>query len=176
MNKKINQENLNATMQYVEKVSENALNQLRETDPEAAKRLEQMNALFNDEDFMNKFIACDEKEDMIRLCAEHGFVMTMDELDGLLAQTKGMLQKLVDNDGKLTEEDLEQVAGGIFDTAIKVANALSSAAKVAGTICKYVPVLDQYASTLDNYASTLDKYAKYASRALSVGRCLLNLL
>ena len=112
MNEYINQENLNASMRLLSSMSEMGLNQLREIDPEAAKRQEQMNALFEDQDFVNKFMACEEKEAMIQLCAEYGCVMTMEELDALLVQVHGTLKKLVDNDGELTEEDLEQVAGG----------------------------------------------------------------
>ena len=43
-----------------------------------------MNEVFGDMEFMAQFFACDEKEDMIKLCEERGISMTMEELDEIL--------------------------------------------------------------------------------------------
>ena len=80
MNENINQENLNATLHYLDKMSQMSLNQLRETDPEAAKRQEQMTELFKDEDFVSKFVDCEEKEEMIFNTAEQVYFPYFDIL------------------------------------------------------------------------------------------------
>ena len=39
--------------------------------------------------------------------------MSEEELDTVLAQVSSLVKKMAHNDGQLTEEDLEQVAGGV---------------------------------------------------------------
>lgn len=108
----VNQENLNASVRYLDKVGEANMEKLRESNPELAERLDKLGSLFGSEDFCKQLAACADKEAAAKLFADHGFEITMEELEALMAQIKGICRKLVENDGELSEEDLEMVAGG----------------------------------------------------------------
>ena len=109
----INGTNLKASLRSMDKLGERNLELLRESDPAQAARAEHMNEVFGDTEFMAQFFACDEKEDMIKLCEERGISMTMEELDEILGAIADTYNKLVANDGELSDEELEQVAGGL---------------------------------------------------------------
>ena len=64
--------------------------------------------------------------------------MSEEELDTVLAQVSSLVKKMAHNDGQLTEEDLEQVAGGIFGiTRDRICNMLAVTTKVSCTILGY---------------------------------------
>ena len=112
MNKTINQNNLNASLRMLDKMGKASLEQLKATDPQQGERLEQLNSLLKNEDFCQKFIACAHKQEAARLFADYGLTLTETELEGLISQIRTITQKLLDNDGELSEEHLEQIAGG----------------------------------------------------------------
>ena len=112
MEKTINQDNLNATLRFLDKQGEAALEQLKHTDPEQGKKLEQLGVLLNNEDFRNQFAACPDKQEAVKLFAENGLALTETDIEVLVAQIYSVARKLLDNDGALSEEDLEQIAGG----------------------------------------------------------------
>ena len=108
----INQENLQASLRFLDKIGEANVETMKNTDPEQAARLEQMGKLFSDEDFCKQLVACDGKESAIKLFEDNGFDITSDELDLMDAQIKAIVKTLVENDGLLGEDELEMVAGG----------------------------------------------------------------
>ena len=57
--------------------------------------------------------------------------MSEEELDTVLAQVSSLVKKMAHNDGQLTEEDLEQVAGGISYSRIGAVLAVSVKASCA---------------------------------------------
>ena len=126
MSKTINQDNLNATLRMLDKMGEATLEQLKLTDPQQAERMEQLSALLSSEDFCKEFLACTEKPAAVKLFADNGMEMTEDDIAVLAAQIHAMAQKLVENDGELSEEDLEQIAGGgLFAWIAGIGAALS---------------------------------------------------
>ena len=112
MSKTINQDNLNATLRILDKMGEANLEQLKSTDPALAERMEQLSTLLSREDFMKQFVACPDKQAAVQLFADHGLVLTEEDVTVLANQIQSIVQKLMDNDGSLSEADLEQIAGG----------------------------------------------------------------
>ena len=112
MNMNVNQEKLNASLRYLDKMGEMNLQQLQETDPEQAKKLEKLSALFLNEEFRNQLVACTDKKAAVRLFADYDFPLTEEEATELNALIYGIAKKIVENGGELSEEDLEQVCGG----------------------------------------------------------------
>lgn len=129
MNQTINQENLNATLRMLDKMGRTYLEQVKSTNPKQAKKMEQLDTLFSREDFIQQFIACPDRQAAIQLFEDNGLVLTGEEVEMLLLQLKGLTKKLMDNDGALSDEDLEQIAGG----ASVLAWLAGVAATVAGT-------------------------------------------
>ena len=119
MNKMINMENMNASLRMLDKMGEMTLHHMKETDPAAAEQLEKLGNLFNNEDFCKQFVACENKETAAKLFADNGFALTMEQVEALMTQLKAIGRKLVDNDGQLTEADLEMIAGGSTEDALK---------------------------------------------------------
>ena len=57
--------------------------------------------------------------------------MSEEELNTVLAQVSSLVKKMAHNDGQLTEEDLEQVAGGISFARIGAVLAITTKASCA---------------------------------------------
>ena len=112
MSNDVNRGKLSASMRLLDKIGEMNLIQLRGSDPEAADRLDQLGALLGSEDFCKQLAACADKEAAAKLFADHCFAITMEELEALVDQIKGICCKLAENDGELSDEDLEMIAGG----------------------------------------------------------------
>ena len=116
MSKKINQEALNTTLRFLEKMGQSNMEQLKQTDPVNSQQLDKLDALFNNMEFCQQFLSCADKQEAVRLFADHGFTFTEEHIDKLVFQINGLIQKLMENDGVLNEEDLEQIAGGASAT------------------------------------------------------------
>ena len=132
MSKTINQEILNATLRFLDKQGEATLEQLKTTDPAKAEQMEKLGALLSNEDFSKQFIACTENQAAVKLFADNGLAVTEGEAEALMAQVKAIAQKLLDNNGELSEEDLEQIAGGAASTGVIAGVATASAVVGAG--------------------------------------------
>ena len=112
MNNTINQEKLNASIRFLNKKGEACLEQMRLENPEAANYMEKMGNLFKNEEFCLKFYDCKDLQSAVALFVENGVEMTEEGVKALIDYVKAIIKKLRENDGELTEEDLEQVAGG----------------------------------------------------------------
>ena len=120
MSKTINQDNLNASLRFFQKRGEMQLEQLRAADPQQAELVEKLRALFHNEDLCLAFFSCADAPAAVQLLADNGIPMAEAEVKLLDTQLRAIAQKLMDNDGTLSEEELEQIAGGVD---AKTANA-----------------------------------------------------
>ncbi len=112
MSKTINQEKLNGTLRFLEKQGEVNLEMMRESDPATAERVDKLVSLFKNEEFDKQLVACSDNQAVVKLFAENGVEMTEEDAEATMAYIKGLVQKLMENDGELSEEELEMVAGG----------------------------------------------------------------
>ena len=112
MSKTINQDNLNATLRMLNKMGEANLEQLKNTNHEQAEQVEKLGILLSNEDFCKQFVTSPDKQTAVQLFADHGLVLTEEDVTVLANQIRSIVQKLMDNDGSLSEADLEQIAGG----------------------------------------------------------------
>ena len=117
MNKTINQDNLSASLRFLDKQGEAVLEQLKTTDPAKAEQMEKLGTLLSSEGFCKQFAADTDKQARVKLFADNGINLTGEEVEGLSAQIADLAQKLMDNDGTLGEEDLERISGGISTAA-----------------------------------------------------------
>jgi predicted ribosomally synthesized peptide with nif11-like leader len=108
----MNKEKLNASVRYLNKVGEANLEKMRAADHEEAERFAKLGELLSNEAFAQQFVACADKEAAAKLFAAQGFEITMEELEDLIVQIKNLRQQLLNNDGELSEDALEIVAGG----------------------------------------------------------------
>ena len=108
----INQEKLNASLRYFDKMGEQNLEQLKAADPDAAQQVEKLNAVLRNEEFLQRFVVCANKQEGVKLFADYGFTVTEEEVAELAAYTMKIANKLMEHDGGLSEEELEQIAGG----------------------------------------------------------------
>lgn len=118
MTKTINQDNLNASVRMLDKIGETNLAQLKLVDAAQAERMEKLGELLKSQSFLDQFIACPDLQAAHKLFEDNGLLLSQEEMDGLMLQIKTFAKKLLDNDGVLSEEDLEQVAGGLSAGAI----------------------------------------------------------
>ena len=108
----MNQEKLNASVRYLNKTGEANLEKLKAANHEEAERFAKLGELLSNESFAKQFVACADKEAAAKLFADHDFAITMEELEDLIVQIKTLRQQLLNNDGELSEDALEMVAGG----------------------------------------------------------------
>lgn len=69
---------------------------------------EKVKVLVQDEAFVKALINCDNPEDVQKLFADHGVELTLEEV----TQMGKALEKMDPQSGELSEDDLEDVAGG----------------------------------------------------------------
>ena len=112
----INQEKLNGSIRYLNKMGDMAVESLREAAPEVSERLERLGELLKDKEFCNQFVTSESKEAAVKLFTDRGFDITDEELKALATRTRDLVHQLIENDGELSEEELERVAGGKGDT------------------------------------------------------------
>ena len=96
----------------LDKMGKASLEQLKATDPQQAEKLEQLNSLLKNEDFCQKFVSCPDAQTAVTLFADHGFLLSEEEAAALMVYIKDIAAKLIENDGELSEEELELISGG----------------------------------------------------------------
>ena len=107
MNKAINQDSLNASLRFLDKIGQANAEQLKQTDPAHSEQMEKLGSLFTNEEFCQQFLRSANQQEAVQLFADHGFDLTVDQIDRLVLQLNGLMKKLMENDGVLSEEDLE---------------------------------------------------------------------
>lgn len=112
MAKEMNKEALNASLRMIDKYGERNIELLRQQDAAAAEKMEKVGELLKDEAFIAAFLAADSAEEAAALFVGRGVEMGAEETTQLAKQIVSLSNKLLENDGELTEEELEQIAGG----------------------------------------------------------------
>lgn len=104
-------ENMKNTAHMLEKRSAMMLEQARQ-EGEIPADVEKFLDLLHNEAFRADFMNCASAEAVKELLDRNGIPFTMEDVDAMLMAMGTTLQKLDENNGELTEEDLEQIAGG----------------------------------------------------------------
>ena len=104
-------ENLMNTARMLEKKTNIMLEQAR-LEGEIPASAEKFLELMGQESFVKEFNNCASAEAVKELLDRNGVDFTMEEIDAILVGIGTMLLKVEENNGELTEEDLEQIAGG----------------------------------------------------------------
>ena len=104
-------ENLINTARMLEKRSAMLMEQAR-MEGEVPASAEKFMELLHDEAFSKEFFNCASEAAVKELLDRNGVDFSMEEIDAIMVGVGTTLQKLEENNGELTEEDLEQVAGG----------------------------------------------------------------
>ena len=73
---------------------------------------EQLMSLMKNKEFVEKMLKCKKAAEVQALFAEYGCELTLEEVNSLCKQLKSTFQKALENGGELSENDLEDVAGG----------------------------------------------------------------
>ena len=151
----VNRDNLKASLRMLEKRKEMILEQAKTQDiDEQSQRIIELES---DEAFMKKLMNCDSAEKVQALFKENGADIAMEQVNDLLKGIGELLIQLGNNDGELTEDELEQIAGGwswkgfvtgtLLGVAVFVVGALSVAAEV-GTAGLATPLVAAVAVAL----------------------------
>lgn len=112
MKNEMNNEALQANLKMLNKQGEFVMESVRPHNPEAAEKFEKLSNLLENEAFIKSFVSSASAEDAAALFAENGLELTVDEVQLLAKQLHNIIEKLFENGGELSEEDLEQIAGG----------------------------------------------------------------
>jgi hypothetical protein len=104
-------ENLKNAAYMLEKRSQMMLQQAK-ADGTVSPAEEKFIELMKHESFVREFSNCTSFEAAKELLERNGVDMPMEELQSILTAAANILIKLEENNGELTDEDLEQVAGG----------------------------------------------------------------
>ena len=134
-------ENMKNTAYMLEKRSQMMLEQAK-ADGTVSPAEEKFIELMKHESFAREFANCTSFEAAKELLERNGVDMPMEELQSILTAAANILIKLEENNGELTDEDLEQVAGGwswkgffigLAAGAVLAAAMVASAAIMVGT-------------------------------------------
>ena len=134
-------ENMKNTAYMLEKRSQMMLEQAK-ADGTVSPAEEKFIELLHHESFSLEFSNCASLEAMKELLERNGVDFTMDEMKAILIGAGTIFQKVEENNGELSEEDLEQVAGGwswkgffigMVAGAVIAAAMVASAAIMVGT-------------------------------------------
>ena len=158
----VHQDNLKASLRMLEKRKDMMLEQAKTQDlDEQSQRIIELE---NDEAFTKKLMNCDSAEKVQALFKENGVDFSMEQVNDLLKGIAELLIQLGNNDGELTEDELEQIAGGwnwrgfisgvITGVALVVVSALAVAAEV-GTAGLATPLAAAVAVALPSALGTV---------------------
>ena len=104
-------ENMKNTAYMLEKRSEMMLEQARQ-DGTIPAEVEKFTELMKHDSFTQALLNCASAEAVKELLDRNGVNFSMEDIDAMLVTIGTTMLKLDENNGELTEEDLEQVAGG----------------------------------------------------------------
>lgn len=106
----VNRENLKASARMLEKRKDMILEQasMEKLDEQSLKIME----LENDTEFTGKLMNCDSAEKVQALYKENGVELSIEQVNDLLKSVGELILKLDQNDGELTDDELEQISGG----------------------------------------------------------------
>ena len=132
-------ENMKNTFYALEKRNSMMLEQAR-AKGEVSPAVEKFMELLKDEAFAKDFANCASAEAMKELLDRNGVDFSMEEIDSILIGIGTLVQKLEENDGELSEEELEMIAGGFCWVSFwsAVGSGIVMAAAVVGCVLAVV--------------------------------------
>ena len=104
-------ENMQNTARMLEKRSQMMLESAK-ADGTVSAAEEKFIELLKHESFAQEFVSCASLEAAKELLEKNAVDLSMDELQSIQTAAVTILAKIDENNGELSEEDLEQVAGG----------------------------------------------------------------
>ena len=107
----VNQDKLKASLRFLDKQGEMTVETLKVNGQDVSKA-EKLEELFKDEDFVKELAPTSNAAEAQAVFAAHGLELTAEEVKGISQQCAGCIKKLEENDGELSENDLEQICGG----------------------------------------------------------------
>ena len=129
----VNQEKLKASLRFLDKQGEMTIEALKSNGHDTSKA-EKLEDLFKDTAFVKELAPTASPAEAQAVFAAHGLELTIEEIKGISQQCAGCIKKLEENDGELSEEDLEQISGGSFRNAFNHAVAGAAIGAVIGCI------------------------------------------
>ena len=109
----VNQDKLKASLRFLDKQGEMTVEMLKANGHDVSKA-EKLEELFKNEDFVKELAPTSSAAEAQGVFAAHGLELTPEEVKAISQQCAGCIKKLEENDGELSEEDLEQISGGAF--------------------------------------------------------------
>ena len=132
----INMDNLRATGRMAEKQMNVALEQAELNGEVIPQEVMNFLKVFQDEATRKAVLEAPDKAALQRILNDNGVPMTEEDVDDFLAAVGKAGKKLLENDGKLTEAELEQISGGGIGSWFKKAWNWCTSTTV-GTIITY---------------------------------------
>ena len=108
----INMDNLRATGRMAEKQMNMALEQAELNGEVIPQEVLNFINVIKDDTTLEALVKTTDNASVQKIMNDNGVPMTEEDVDGLLEVLGKASKKLVESDGKLTEEELEQISGG----------------------------------------------------------------
>lgn len=111
MPENVDGEKLKASIRMLEKKSNAMLEEAQfigEIDPIIEKAIQ----LIKDEAFKEKFLLCENSQSIQKLFEENGAPLLMEDVEDIVNAVGLTVIKTVENNGELSDEELEQISGG----------------------------------------------------------------
>ena len=129
----VNQEKLRASLRFLDKQGEMTVEMLKANGQDVSKA-EKLEELFKDEDFVKELAPTASIAEAQAVFAAHGLELTPEEVKAISQQCAGCIKKLEENDGELSEKDLEQIAGGALSVDNLMAGFALGGAIIGGIV------------------------------------------
>jgi predicted ribosomally synthesized peptide with nif11-like leader len=101
------------------------------------QKIAKLKEIFADKEFVEEVLAMETAEEVQAAIKEKGVELTLEEID----QTREQLVKIAENGEEVSDEELEQVAGGFAITACLIGIAVAAtggALTCAGGLTAYI--------------------------------------
>lgn len=135
----VNQEKLDATKRMIEKQNQIVLENARMNGTDS--ELEKLLTIINDKEFPDKLSACDSMEKLRKLFADGGLELSDEQIREMFQGVADCFEKIKKNDGELTEEELEEIAGGWSWKVFGVFGVVAAASFIVGAALSVLPVM-----------------------------------
>ena len=129
----VNQDNLKASLRFLDKQGEMNIEALKSNGSDVSKA-ENLEKLFSDESFVVKLAQSANAQEAKSVFSAYGLELTIEEVNAISYQCAGCIKKLEENNGELSEEDLEKIAGGTTSENVVWFNVTLATATIIGGI------------------------------------------
>ena len=135
----VNQDNLKASLRFLDKPGELTVETLKANGKDVSK-LEKLDVLLKNEDFAKELAPTTSIAEAQAVFSAHGLELSREEVKEISQQCAGCIKKLEENDGELSESDLEQICGGASIAGNMVYGALGGAFGGGFLACVLTPI------------------------------------